>query len=255
MGKLSDSSITKEGAGTESFYDFLMAKYITPYFSHFFKRLKIHNPNYVTFFSFFLILLSSAMLLNTQLISSLYYRLVLALTIQLSFILDQADGQLARILQKTSMRGAWLDRLLDRVGEFIIFLSCGIVAWIQTGYLYFLILGLCTGYALSAYTAAMTISDSILMRYAHAVRGIQITTSHRKNPVKKDFSKSRILSVLSKLFFFLNFGIGERYLYLSFFIVINRMDLMLYATTLLSTLRFLSISGYVKRKLMKAEKT
>ncbi len=49
-----------------------------------------------------------------------------ALLVQLSFAVDCMDGQLARYRQQFSKLGAWLDRVSDRVKDFIYFFS---LAW------------------------------------------------------------------------------------------------------------------------------
>ena len=52
------------------------------------------------------------------------YTVVGAVLLQLSFILDMCDGELARYKNKCSKFGAWLDKVFDRLSEFSIF--CGI---------------------------------------------------------------------------------------------------------------------------------
>ncbi len=52
-----------------------------------------------------------------------FYTVVGALLVQLSFILDMCDGELARYQNKCSKFGAWLDRVFDRLSEFSIFLG------------------------------------------------------------------------------------------------------------------------------------
>jgi len=53
-----------------------------------------------------------------------FYTVVGAVLLQLSFILDMCDGELARYKNKCSKFGAWLDKVFDRLSEFSIF--CGI---------------------------------------------------------------------------------------------------------------------------------
>ena len=157
MNKLPERLITKTGKA-EAYYEYVICRYIAPHFTFFLKRLKISNPNIVTFCSFFILLIAGLLTSLVRLHSNLLYRAVIALLIQLSFILDCSDGQLARILGRTSKLGAWLDKILDRVGEFIIFSIFGYAAWLQTGNELFLYLGVFTGYCLSAYTLAMAYS-------------------------------------------------------------------------------------------------
>ncbi len=245
--KISDSIITKQGINTESFYDYLISKYIAPYFTIFFKSVGIKSPNLLTFLSFLLIVASSILVLNTDLLNNFYYRFSIALLIQLSFILDCSDGQLARITGKTTKIGAWLDRILDRAGEFLIFTATGFSAFYLYGKSYFIFLGILTGYMLSAFTLAMSLGDSLILENYKRVKSY-ISIEDYSSEVSKNDGLS-LKDILSKVFFFLNFGIGERYLYLSFFVLINNIGLMLYITSFLSLTRTIGIYVHVRKKL------
>ncbi len=242
---------------SESYYDQLISRYISPFFTLCAKAMGVINPNVLTFVSFFLLLLSCAMVLYRAAFAGVFYRIVIALLIQLSFIIDCSDGQLARITGRTSKLGAWLDRLLDRVGEFAIFAVCGILAWWQTGRILFIFLGLVTGYGLTAFSLAMAVSDSCIVGEIAKFREIEKEKT-KEEPAKGNDSqkeKKNLALVISRVFFFLNFGIGERYLYLSFFILLNRLDIMLFMTSFLVVLRVVSISHHLKNKLKKADES
>lgn len=240
---------------SESYYDQLICWYIAPFFTLFAKKIGVKNPNTLTFVSFFLMLASCALVLYRQAFAGIYYRIVIALLIQLAFIIDCSDGQLARITGRMSKLGAWLDRLLDRIGEFAIFTVCGVLAWWQTEQMLFVILGLVTGYGLTAFSLAMAVSDSCIVGQITKMREIE-KEKIKGEAVKGDepqSKKKKFILVVSRVFFFLNFGIGERYLYLSFFILLNRLDIMLFITSFLVVLRVASISHYLRNKLKKAD--
>ncbi|OGT06733.1 MAG: hypothetical protein A2103_01205 [Gammaproteobacteria bacterium GWF2_41_13] len=60
--------------------------------------------------------------------TSLWFAMLNILCLQLGFMLDCADGTLARLQNKNSLFGALLDPFLDRVNNFIVFIGfC--VAW------------------------------------------------------------------------------------------------------------------------------
>lgn len=257
MGKIPDSIVTKGGLNTESFYDFIISRYIAPYFTIILNKIKKLTPNQVTLISFLTLITAGVLTLNVKYLGNIVYRTTIALLIQLAFILDCCDGQLARLSRRTSKVGGWLDKLLDRVGEFYIFTVVGIVAWIRTGNVLFFIFGVITGYSLVAFTLAMSLSDSAKLENVKHIKELRKLNSKekiKKQVKKKSFKESRFSLVIQKVFFFLNFGIGERYLYLSFFILIYRLDVMLYFTTLLSVMRFISISYYVGNKLRNLDK-
>jgi hypothetical protein len=77
------------------------------------------SPNHVTLFALFLGVLASVCFL----IASPLFMILGALLVQLSFIVDCMDGQLARYRQQFSLLGAWLDRIADRVKDFLYFFS------------------------------------------------------------------------------------------------------------------------------------
>ncbi len=254
MGIIPDSLTTKDKGKSGSFYHYLIARYISPIFAVTFKQINIQNPNIVTLISFLFIILSSVMVINIKMLGNIYYRITIAVIIQLSFILDASDGQLARITGKSTKLGAWLDRLLDRAGEFLVFLCFGIVAWKQYGPIFFIHLGLITGYGHSIFTMAMTLKESSFLENRELITKIKKDDKARKkktHPSKKPFNKTRLAKILSNIFFFLNFGVGERYLYLSFFIILNRVDIMLYISSFLTSLRFLSMTVYCGKNIKK----
>lgn len=248
LKKIPISMITKQGPVTESFYDYLVSRYIAPFFTLFIKGIGVKNPNIVTLLSFLLILLSSFLVMRMNYLTNFYYRLLIALVIQFSFILDCSDGQLARILGRSSKIGAWMDRILDRVGEFLVFTCFGFAAYFLYGKKYFIALGMLTGYMLAAFTLAMSLGDSLLLENFKRVKAF---IKKGDNP---ESSSSSFKDLLSKIFFFLNFGIGERYLYLSFFILINNIGLMLYITSFLSLTRTIGIVVHVRGKLKEYDK-
>jgi hypothetical protein len=77
------------------------------------------SPNHVTLFALFLGILASVCFV----IASPLFMILGALLVQLSFIVDCMDGQLARYRQQFSLLGAWLDRIADRVKDFLYFFS------------------------------------------------------------------------------------------------------------------------------------
>ena len=254
MGIIPESLTTKSRGYSESFYHSLIARYVSPFFSVTFKKVGLRNPNIVTLLSFLFILISSLMVLNVQMINGILYRVIIAVIIQLSFIFDVSDGQLARITGRSTKSGAWMDRTLDRIGEFSVFLCFGTLAWMQSGQIIFIILGLITGYGLSLFSMAMVLRESLYLE------NLELIVKLKKSGIKREGENGRIdlfsnrpkfKKIAPKFLFFLNFGIGERYLYLSFFIILNRVDIMLFISSVLTTLRFLSMTGMYWKKMIK----
>lgn len=85
-------------------------------------NLKFLTPNHLTLFSLFIGCLAAYCFFKGD-NSSL---LLGAILVQLSFVVDCMDGQFARYSKKFSDFGAWLDRISDRVKDFLYFFS---LAW------------------------------------------------------------------------------------------------------------------------------
>jgi phosphatidylglycerophosphate synthase len=57
-----------------------------------------------------------------------------AVLLQLSYVLDCADGQLARLKRRASPAGAHLDFLMDELKAFLLVAACGIRLWRSDGH-------------------------------------------------------------------------------------------------------------------------
>lgn len=73
------------------------------------------TPNQVSVFSLVLSFLAAYLLFLGE-----YWSTVLgAIMIQIHFIFDCLDGELARFQKRTSIYGGWLDQIIDRISEFL----------------------------------------------------------------------------------------------------------------------------------------
>jgi hypothetical protein len=88
------------------------------------------TPNHVTLFALFLGVLASVCFV----VASPLFMILGALLVQLSFIVDCVDGQLARYRQQFSVLGAWLDRIADRVKDFLYFFSLALGFFLKHRY-------------------------------------------------------------------------------------------------------------------------
>jgi len=80
------------------------------------------TPNHITIFSLFVGLVAAFCFAQ----GSYRFLVIGAILVQLSFVIDCMDGQLARYRQQFSKLGAWLDRISDRVKDFLYIFS---LAW------------------------------------------------------------------------------------------------------------------------------
>jgi len=165
------------------------------------------TPNQLTVSSFLLILLAFPLLCW----GNYFLGVIAAFLLQLSLILDCADGQLARIKKIDSAFGVWLDRGTDKVKDFLILFSLTLKysklnsnAWIF-GFICFFII---------------TFIDFL---------GFQFKLSPIL-PAQEDLIDKKEINILINLKKIkrkagLNlFQIGEQYFFYTAFIILNRID-------------------------------
>jgi len=137
----------------DGFFGSYMTRPFSPYLSFSAYKLGL-SPNTVSILSFLFCAIGAVILL----LSDNYIIFVLAAIFWwIGAILDSSDGDLARFLGKNSMFGGWLDSILDRLKEFLIFSIMGFLAWKHFHNDMYLLLGL-----LSIFSTVMSgyITDS-----------------------------------------------------------------------------------------------
>lgn len=87
------------------------------------------EPNMITIASFFLTLISAILFAKGE----YSYLLAGAILIQLASIVDGVDGEIARLKFKSTEKGAWFDRALDRYGDAFAILGLAYGEWIKSG--------------------------------------------------------------------------------------------------------------------------
>lgn len=86
------------------------------------------TPNQITFFSFLIIIPASFLFATGQHI----YLIIGGVLVQVSYTFDLVDGEIARLKNMESKYGAWLDGVLDRFGEGLLFLGLAAGLYAQT---------------------------------------------------------------------------------------------------------------------------
>lgn len=104
----------------------------------FITRFDFITPNMVTFTAFILYTIGSFSLFITY----PNHLLVSVVLLPLAFVLDDLDGQLARVTKKYSIIGDYLDKVLDVLKIYIITLSLGVSVYLTTHKGYYLVLAL-----------------------------------------------------------------------------------------------------------------
>jgi len=105
------------------------------------------TPNQVTFLSAVIAAGAGAML---ALLTGWTWLVVAAVVFEFSFVLDCADGQLARLRKMASPLGHLLDFLMDELKAMLIFGCVAVRMWRDTGDLRMLLVGLGGGFCLAS---------------------------------------------------------------------------------------------------------
>ncbi len=278
--RIPEDEIVKGKSRPDSFYDYLTSRFLAKPLSPILIALGMTNPNAVTVVSF-CILFAGAALFVLGKTGTPEGRVAAALLIQLSFTLDCADGQIARVLKKTSLFGAWFDKYLDRIGEMLLYASIGYAVWVEKGSVMYLALGFFIGFSFTMYTLLFTLRDGIFYeeikknglliqrkksseeqtKEDEKSANAEYTASKKKRGEKKHrpLVGRRLLNgrgvggILPYLFFYLNIGIGERYFYPVLFTLLNKNGIMLFIVSVLVFLRTSNVFLIQRKKLKTGE--
>ncbi len=161
-----------------------------------------------------------------------------AILVQLSFIVDCMDGQLARYRQQFSKLGAWLDRISDRVKDFLYFFALALGFYLSHGETFITKWG-ATYETWIIWPLAMIASFTIfLIDYyvnqdmkleSHRHCEESVSSTRQSNPLKPILELGKLVY---KYIPILRFNIGEQALLISIFTALNAVPelLMLFAT-------------------------
>ena len=203
--------------------------------------IKWITPNCITTASLFVCVLAGGFIAN----GNPGFLIVGAVLIQLTFILDCLDGQLARYRNASSNFGAWYDRITDRVKDFLIYFS------IAFGH--FVIYE-----DWKVWPLAMTSLFFVYLFDYYVNQDIKLEAGLKKEV--KEGKKSILINLLNLIFLLgekvyksipiLQFHIGEQYLMVSLFLVLNQTRLLLYFVILLGIFYsvYWPVSKYYGRK-------
>ena len=84
------------------------------------------SPNQLSLLGFFASIVAAVMYAlssHTTLINSYFITLAASIILLLGGIFDVLDGAVARLTNKSTKRGAFMDSVLDKVGEIVVFIS------------------------------------------------------------------------------------------------------------------------------------
>lgn len=166
------------------------------------------TPTNITILSFILALAASILFSFGEYVFLIFGSFL----VFISKVLDSTDGQLARYKGIESKIGNYLDKMLDAVKEFILVISLCIGHYRVNAELDIWILGFTAFFVM--------IMGHYNARLFNLIFPIPIRSAG-KIPIKKTLS-NRILKNLKKIPLLLNFGFGEKLLYISLFTLLNQ---------------------------------
>ena len=140
--------------------------------------IKWITPIGITFLSFIFKVIPAALMLHGE----RCFIILSAILLQIGQVLDSMDGNLARYRNNTTLRGGFLDRILDGIGFIIIMSSLSWFTYQKTGESYYLLLGpvtaamylvICYSYWTTAYQEERYLRKSKKVRPGSNVTNIE----------------------------------------------------------------------------------
>ncbi len=133
-------------------WNIYVARPVAAVFVFFLKRTPL-TPNQVTFLGLLVFILSLVPMLAKPDAMGFLFTVLL---IQLAYVLDCVDGQLARIKHMTSEAGAYLDFLIDEIKAVLMMGGIGAHLWLRYDEPLYLIVGILGGALVSIATSLTT---------------------------------------------------------------------------------------------------
>lgn len=213
--KLKDAIKKKDG-----WWASLFTGQVANLFLYFIADIKWITPNCVTASSLFLCVIAAAFIS----VGGAVFLIIGAILVQLVFILDCLDGQLARYREASSNFGAWFDRVTDRVKDFLIYFSIAFGHYrIYQDW--------------KIWPLAMTSLFFVYLFDYYVNQDIKLEAGEQRVEMRLTASLlNRIFSLGEKIYKsipILQFHIGEQYLLISIFLFFNQTRLLLYFIILL----------------------
>lgn len=191
-------------------------------FLYFVADIKWISPNLVTSISILVCFIACFVIS-----SGLHLNLILgAILLQLTFILDCLDGQIARYRKEGSNFGAWYDRVSDRIKDFIIYFA------IAYGYFK-------TNLDWEIWPLAMTSLFFVYLFDYYVNQDVKLEARMQGNKETRKIGfgiLNRFFSLGEKVYKsipILQFHIGEQYLLISLFLIFNQVKFLFYLIILL----------------------
>jgi len=143
-----------------------------------------------------------------------------AIILQLSFVLDCADGQLARLKRMTTERGAWLDITTDVLKVFAIYFGISLGAVRMEGR------GLFLAYGFVAYFLSVS---GMFLYYARPARLKADTAVEAEEFQRDDSFVEKVYRLVRRRAYFLSFSLPDQLLLISLCAIAGRLGFLLRA--------------------------
>jgi hypothetical protein len=247
----SDATVLARVDDIDSCYFDLLLSRVAPALSGLFRHVKGRHHSLLPLLSLVVVLASSALVLDTTRLASVWYRVLLAVTLHLALIVDVTDDYLKRSAVRVNKMDAWLGKAFDRLGMMIVFVCFGFSAWRLHESRLFIYLGIAAGFAPSLCSLAISTWEFALLDEKSTPAEVRAVAFSRKTLERQERERGSNTGrnrVLRALRCFLNPGIGERYLLLSVFVLAGRIDVVLGIVALLSCIQAVNVYRAIKKK-------
>lgn len=204
LKRVYEQSTIKDGE-SEGFFNVFIFRKISIYFSWFFASLGI-SPNAITILSFILNIVVSCLFFT-----GIYFNYISGLVLYtFALILDMSDGEVARLTNKKTEIGAFLDPFLDRLSFFLLMGAIAHGQYLNSGdsavvYLYSI-------YLIISYLSLYVNNKAQQIGGKRTIDSIKKTTEFIKN---KDFKK------------YVKWDGGFACVFFAFFVVLNKLFLFI----------------------------
>jgi len=155
------------------------------------------TPNQVSVFSLVLSIAAAYLLYLGE-----YWALVAgAMMIQVHFIFDCLDGELARFQQRTSIYGGWLDQMIDRISEFLFVMGLTWGLYRQTGDWWLWPLGSMAFFSLFMYYFSDAAISPLIRREQEKGRDVEVPVPMAKAEagMKEDILGNSLVSRMKRV--------------------------------------------------------
>jgi phosphatidylglycerophosphate synthase len=188
------------------------------------------TPNQITFIAFFVGVIGAYLIVTAKPVNMV----IGGVLFFISFILDNIDGEIARLKKMSSEKGAFIDGVLDRLKEGVVFFAISLALFRQTGNYWAWILG---------FFAAMSVfMTNIVLNLAGKIKNVSLRSVHGNLPLVRKLKEKGIKQS------FFTLGIDIETTIISLGAVLNKLVWVLLFFAIVQNIYWIMICIFVVRR-------